>query len=217
VALGVVPGRGFLSSPFLVALVPLSLCNRSLRKNIARNRHGNEKGLYGSDAAREGRSGKAWPGCWSGAGVEMRQSHRDGFLEPTARLHSTWGAEVRVDASVGRHHPFLRIIETDGDAWRRPLKSNPPLEGDSLRERFPQPFTHTSPVGLGGQDLERGRSGDCAEVRWSAYGEPLVAKSPDLGRIPWQTFLWIFAVFCCRTESRAGLDLAGRGSLGGIP
>jgi hypothetical protein len=38
VALGVVPGRGFLSSPFLVALVPLSLCNRSLRKiNLARN------------------------------------------------------------------------------------------------------------------------------------------------------------------------------------
>ncbi len=41
-------------------------------------------------------------------------------------------------------------------------------------------------AGLGGQELERGRPGVCVEGWWPAYGEPLVAKSPELGFIPTQ-------------------------------
>ncbi len=33
----------------------------------------------------------------------------------------------------------------------------------------------------GGQDLERGRPGGVWRGWWSAYGEPLVTKSPKLG------------------------------------
>jgi hypothetical protein len=53
-----------------------------------------------------------------------------------------------------------------------------------LRER--KPHTRTSRAGLGGQDLERDRPGVCVEGGGSAYGEPLVAKSPELGFIPTQ-------------------------------
>jgi hypothetical protein len=89
------------------------VCDVILSTNDSTNRHGKGKALYGSGAAEGGRPGRDRK--WTKLAERGARLAIDGFLGLLhVRLHSALGAEASEDglASVGRHHPFLRVTET---------------------------------------------------------------------------------------------------------
>ena len=85
------------------------------------------------------------------AGVDLAErGARRAVIDFWGRLHgfAQLGVPKRRWASVGRHHPVLRVTETGLRCSGRRLKSSPPLDGDglggSIRERSMRPPTHTS-------------------------------------------------------------------------
>ncbi len=119
------------------------------------------------------------------AGRGTRRAVMDFWANWTTSL--SLRCEKRGWASVGRHHPMLRVTNRNGSQMLGAVVFRPsfleygnhPPDGDArfggpIRKRSLQLLTHTLRAGLGGQDLERGWPGECAEGGgvglWGALG-----------------------------------------------